>query len=138
MMPKLKIFVDTNILIYILDHNESKKRDKAKVLLRTLAHNYIAVVSTQVLQEAYVTAVKKLHMNPIDVKGFLQVLPVHETVTVTSELIYTAMDCSVLNQLSFWDALIVTTATQAACAEIWTEDLNNGQNIMGVKITNPF
>ena len=49
-----------------------------------------------------------------------------------------AIDCSILGRISFWDALIVVSAEKAACAELWTEDLNDGQLIRGVRIRNPF
>ena len=48
------------------------------------------------------------------------------------------MDCSVVHQLSFWDALILVAAEKALCSEVWTEDLNAGQVIRGVKVVNPF
>ncbi len=45
---------------------------------------------------------------------------------------------SILNRISFWDALIVVSAEKSACTELWTEDLNHGQTIRGVRIRNPF
>ena len=58
--------------------------------------------------------------------------------SVTPEIIKEAIDCSIINRLSFWDALIVATAESAKCERIWTEDLNHGQVIRGVKIENPL
>jgi len=40
--------------------------------------------------------------------------------------------------LSFWDALIVAAAESAYCETLWTEDLNHGQVIRGVRIENPL
>jgi predicted nucleic acid-binding protein len=40
--------------------------------------------------------------------------------------------------LSFWDALIVAAAESAHCETLWTEDLNHGQVIRGVRIENPL
>ncbi|MGD2090465.1 MAG: hypothetical protein PVH61_30110 [Candidatus Aminicenantes bacterium] len=40
--------------------------------------------------------------------------------------------------ISFWDALIVSAAESAKCSQLWTEDLNTGQIIRGVKVVNPF
>jgi predicted nucleic acid-binding protein len=53
-------------------------------------------------------------------------------------LIKEAIDCSLINRLSFWDALIVVTAESAHCEILWTEDLNHGQVIRGVLIENPL
>lgn len=57
---------------------------------------------------------------------------------MSTGLIDDAIDCSVLNALSFWDALIVAAAAAAGCPTLYTEDLNNGQIILGVKVQNPL
>lgn len=40
--------------------------------------------------------------------------------------------------LSYWDALVVVSAASAGCAVLYTEDLNHGQEIAGVRVVNPF
>jgi predicted nucleic acid-binding protein len=45
---------------------------------------------------------------------------------------------TIINRLSFWDALIVVAAESAQCETLWTEDLNHGQVIRGVRIENPL
>jgi predicted nucleic acid-binding protein len=59
-------------------------------------------------------------------------------VVVSPTLIKDAIDCSIINRLSFWDALIVVSAESAQCEILWTEDLNHGQIIRGVRIENPL
>jgi hypothetical protein len=54
------------------------------------------------------------------------------------ELMNEAIDGSVLNRISFWDALIIASARRANCEVVWTEDLNHGQIVQGVRIENPF
>jgi predicted nucleic acid-binding protein len=41
-------------------------------------------------------------------------------------------------RISFWDALIVVAASRSGAAVLYTEDLNDGQEILGVRISNPF
>jgi predicted nucleic acid-binding protein len=41
-------------------------------------------------------------------------------------------------RISFWDALVVVAAARAGAAILYTEDLNHGQEILGVRIVNPF
>lgn len=131
-----KIFLDTNILAYALDRDGGEKRSVARRLLQTVADT--SVVSTQVLQEFYVVATRKLGVEPTLAKSIVHSFRRFETVTVTADLIEAAADCSIVHQLSFWDALIVVTAEAARCSELWTEDLNPGQVIRGVKVVNPF
>jgi len=42
------------------------------------------------------------------------------------------------NQISFWDALIVASASNAGADRILSEDLSHGQIIEGIVIENPF
>ncbi|MGA3202122.1 MAG: hypothetical protein ABSF12_06470 [Bryobacteraceae bacterium] len=41
-------------------------------------------------------------------------------------------------KLSFWDALVVVAAARAGTGVLYTEDLNDGQEILGVRVVNPF
>ena len=40
--------------------------------------------------------------------------------------------------LSFWDALIVEAALKAGADRLFTEDLQHGQVIEGMRVENPF
>jgi len=133
-----KIFIDTNILVYTCDNFEKEKQKKCRSLLKTIALDYIGVISTQVLQEFYVSCVKKLKIEPLVTKEILISYERFEVVQITQEVIKEAIDCSVLNKISFWDSLIVSAAQYAKCGEIWSEDMNDGQIIRGIKIVNPI
>jgi predicted nucleic acid-binding protein len=56
----------------------------------------------------------------------------------TPELVERAVDVSILDRISFWNALIVAAAASSGCAELYSEDLNDGQVIQGVRVMNPF
>lgn len=57
---------------------------------------------------------------------------------VTPGIIEEGVDCSILHTISFWDGLIVASASAAKCAELISEDLADGQIIQGIPIRNPF
>lgn len=97
-----------------------------------------AVISTQVLQEFYVASTVKLGVGPLTAKGLVHAFENMEAVCVDPYLIREAIDVSILNILSFWDALIVAAAASARCEALYSEDLNAGQIIRGVRIENPF
>ncbi len=42
------------------------------------------------------------------------------------------------HQLSFWDAVIVRSSAELRCDTLWTADLNDGQLLEGVQLSNPF
>jgi len=131
----MRIFLDTNILVYTLDTRNPAKQDKARELLRS-DHSF--VISTQVCQELFVTAVAKCAMAPLWAKHFIRSLTWSELVTITPSHIEQAIDVHILNQISFWDGLIISAAQTAKCSVLWTEELNDGQTIAGVKVKNPF
>jgi predicted nucleic acid-binding protein len=133
-----RLFLDTNILVYAHDSGSPEKQKKSREIITQLADTGDGVVSTQVMQEFYVAATRKLGVDPLVAKGVLKTFAVFEIVQVSTMLIQEAIDCSILNQISFWDSLILAAAASAGCATVISEDLNARQSILGVKILNPF
>lgn len=134
----IKTFVDTNVLVYSIDRHNPRKQRQARALLAQLEHEHTGVISTQVLQEFYVASVKKLGVDPLKAKAMLEALTFFETVIVDIVQIRNAVDCSILNRLSFWDGLIIASAERARCSRLWSEDFNHGQTLCGVTVVNPF
>ena len=133
-----RVFLDANVLVYAQDTATPEKQRKSREVIQQLAESADGVISTQVLQEFYVAATRKLGVAPLAAKGVLKTFAVFETVQVSPALIQEAIDCSILNELSFWDALILAAAASAGCSTVLSEDLNAGQVILGVKVQNPF
>lgn len=133
-----KTFIDTNVFIYSLDRADPAKQTQARALLKSLQERGSGVVSTQVFQEFYVVSTGRLGVEPHLAKKIISSLANFETVTIDLPLIKQAIDICVADNITFWDALIVSAAAAAQCETIWTEDLNHGQLIKGVKIKNPF
>ena len=71
-------------------------------------------------------------------QGILKTFAVFETVQVTAALIHEAIDCSILNQGSFRDSLILAAAASVGCSTVLREDLNPGEAILGLRVGNPF
>ena len=133
-------FVDTNIFIYALDQAEPKRREIAQELLLQLMQKGAMRTSTQVLQELYVTATRKIK-TPIPPDKALRYLDQIASFPVYSPdygAIREAIELSVHSKISMWDALVVVAAARSGAARLFTEDLNAGQVIMGVEIVNPF
>ena len=137
-MPAAKVFLDANVLVYAHDASAGRKRDTSRDWLARLGRSGDGVISTQVLQEFFVATTRKLAVPPLAAKAVMKTFQVFEIVQVSPALIGEAIDCSVLNQLSFWDSLILTAAASAGCTTLLTEDLNAGQMALGVKVLNPY
>lgn len=137
-MPGAKVFLDANVLVYAQDKDSPAKRKRSRDLIRELAAAGTGVISTQVLQEFYVAATRKMGVPALAAKSVMGTFDIFEIVQVSPTLIDEAIDTSVLNKISFWDALIVAAAASAGCTTLISEDFNSGQVIRGVRLVNPF
>lgn len=135
-----KVFVDTNILIYAHDREAREKHAAAARVLRQLWEDRTGVVSTQVLQEFYVNATRKIPV-PLARSTARQVVEqyaVWPVVEVDVRMIVHASELEERYQLSFWDALVVAAARRANASRLLSEDFNAGQVIEGVRVENPL
>lgn len=128
-------FVDTNILLYMFDAGSPVKQGKARSLVREDPASL--TISSQVAQE-FAAAAPKLQLGADDIARVMEPFAAFSFVPVQIAIVQRAVLCAKDNQISFWDALIVEAAAEAKCKVLWTEDLNHGQTISGVKIRNPF
>lgn len=133
-----RVFLDTNLFVYADDLDAGAKRERAQQLLKELIADGRAVLSTQVLQEFFVIATRKLGVPAEIARRKVELMARLDLVQVRPELILAAIDLHRLRSLSFWDALIVRSAVAAGCARVLTEDLQHGEVIEGVRIENPF
>ncbi len=135
-----KAFFDTNILVYAFDRNSPEKREKARALISHWMPSGNMVISTQVLQELFVVLTRKLKpgLSADEAEDVLKSLVSLEIKITDPETIFQAIQILKENAISFWDALIVSAALSSRCKVLFTEDLNSGQIIAGVRIENPF
>lgn len=133
-------FVDTNVLVYAYDADAGAKHGTARQRLQYLWETESGLMSTQVLQEFYVTVTRKLS-SPLprrtarEVVATYRAWPVHrpdvDDVVAASEL-------EQRRQLSFWDALVIISAQRSGANALLTEDLQDGQRFDGLSVANPF
>lgn len=133
-----KAFLDTNILIYALDADEPEKQQRSRSLLIDLGRTRSGVISTQILQEVFSVAVRRLKLSPLGARAVVRDLQAYETVQVSPALIASAMDCVILQRISIGDALVVAAAAAAGCRTLYTEDMQSGATILGVRVENPL
>jgi predicted nucleic acid-binding protein len=134
------VFVDSNILICAHDADAGPKRDRAVESLRLLWESGAGRLSVQVLQEFYVNVTRKLATSVARSTAREVVSSygawVHEP--TTPDTVTRAIDIAEMAQIIFWHALIVASAEQVQATHVYSEDLNAGRIIAGVKIVNPL
>ncbi len=96
------------------------------------------VLSTQVLQEYCNVALRKLQLRVDHVWHQLRSHEQYEVVQVTPAIIQSALDLHQTRNLSFYDAMILQAAITSGCDTLYSEDMNAGEIVNGVRIINPF
>jgi predicted nucleic acid-binding protein len=133
-------FLDTNVLVYAHDRGAGEKYRRALRLLEQLATRESAALSTQVLQEFFVTVTTKLP----------KPMPVQDAAAIVSDLgalpthapdvadVLAAIDIHDRLRVSFWDAMILRSASVLRCAVVWSEDLAHERRYDDLEVRNPF
>jgi predicted nucleic acid-binding protein len=93
-----------------------------------------------VLQEFFVTVTKKVAKPlPVDeATARVREFGAWRIFAPTADDVLTAIGLHTQAKIGFWDAMIVLAAAESGCDVLWTEDLNDGQLLRGVRIRNPF
>ena len=127
-------FLDTNVVLYAFTPSGDKTLTAEQILLRG------GVVSVQVLNELTSVARTKFKMSWSEVKrvilGTTVLCP--NPSALTYETYLEARRISERYGFSIWDGLIIASALDAGCTRLYTEDLQHGQVVEGVRIENPF
>ncbi len=133
-------FVDANVLVYAFDSSAGHKHRQAQLLLGRLWESGTGCVSIQVLQEFFVTVTKKVAkpLSAVEAAARIREFTTWKVFAPTAEDVVTAIDLHRDATIGFWDAMIVLAAAESGCEVLWTEDLNDGQLLRGVRVSSPF
>jgi predicted nucleic acid-binding protein len=137
---KERVFLDTNVLVYLFDAGDSAKQRIVQNLLSNRELRARLILSTQVLQEFYVSVTRKLAI-PLDPEAAFQAvqdLAAFPVVQIDPPLILLAIQRSRKVKVSFWDALILEAALTASATLLYSEDFQDGSVYGGLRIANPF
>lgn len=137
--PEL-VFVDTNILVYAHDSGSPARQRIAQDVLRQLWDNRSGALSTQVLQEFYAVATRKLKP-PMPRSGARRIVAAYSvwcTADTDPLLIVSASRLEEEHSLAFFDALIIEAALRSGASVLLSEDLQDGRRFAELAIRNPF
>ncbi|SRR6266478_1167713 len=136
-----RFFLDTNIFVYALPANPSGKKDRAAELVDRAIGSGKGVISYQVVQEFFSVAFRRFtpRMTSAEAEQYLAatfqpLLAVHSSYSLYVE----ALTLSRRYSLSWYDSLIVASASESQCSILFSEDLQDGQSFGGLKVRNPF
>jgi predicted nucleic acid-binding protein len=135
-----RVFVDTNVLAYARDASEPTKQPLAARWLEHLWATRSGRLSTQVLEEYYVTVRAKLKpgLAEAEARSDVELLAAWRPVVADERLMQDAWRIQDETGWSYWDAAIVAAAVRSGCTHLLSEDLQTGRTVDGVQVTSPF
>ena len=136
----MKIFIDSNIPVYLFDQDAPDKQRTVRHLMDVHGSSGEIILSTQVLQEFYVTVTRKLGtpLKPETALEATRKLATLPTIQVDTEMVLAAIALSQATKFSFWDALVIESALKGDADKLLSEDLQHGRIVHGMRIENPF
>jgi predicted nucleic acid-binding protein len=134
-MTDPRVFIDSNIIVYLVDNRSKEKTKKAQDFL---SPDFF--ISTQVVSENVNVCLKKLHLNKETTFDFARrIVNRFRILQITEATLLKSFEISIKYQLSSWDSIIIATAILNNCSIIYSEDMQDGLIVENsVTIINPF
>jgi predicted nucleic acid-binding protein len=134
------VFLDTNILVYARDAGETAKQPRAAEILRRLWETRAGRVSSQVLQEYYVTVTRKLRpgLSRADARADVTAFQAWQPHSPGLATFRRAWDIEDRFGFSWWDSLVIASALETGARLLLSEDLQHDQTLSGLRVLNPF
>jgi len=132
-------FIDSNIWLYSFLKQHEARRLQAKELIASLRKKALIFVSSQVINEVCFNLLKN-GVPEDEIKGIIDSFYSDFSVIEFSQaVIRRASDLREKYSLSFWDSLVLSSALEADCNVLYSEDMQHNQVIeKKLKIINPF
>jgi predicted nucleic acid-binding protein len=133
-------FVDSNLFVYAYDRSAGRKRELARDLIAGLWESRSGCASVQVLQELFVNLTRKVP-RPLSAGETASLVRDISAWTIHSpgpDDVLSAIELHERAGVSFWDAMILTSARALGCGVLYSEDLNPAQSYDGVRVVNPI
>lgn len=132
--------IDINILLYAVDSaGNPEKHRRAVDLLDRLGTSGRGLLPLQTLTEFYSVAVRKYRAPPEQASRYVEVwsgvFPVREAVFAD---VVDAMRVHRDHGVQFWDGMIWSVAKRAGGRVLFSEDLQDGRELEGLRFMNPF
>ena len=131
-------FVDSNLLLYLVDRTEHVKRPLAAGWINALWTSSSGRLSWQVLNEFYWNATRKMQVSRAEARTLVSKLAEWEPIENSLSLTECAWRWTDSAQLTHWDALILAAAQKAGARYLLSEDFQAGRKYEEIEVLNPF
>lgn len=134
----MRVALDTNLLVYAQGLNGDSMRKASLDLIRALPSDSV-VLPAQAISELFQVLVRKARRTPAESRAAIiswcNFFPIVET---SQPVLLGAAELAVARRLSFWDGLVLASATEAGCRMLLSEDFQHGFVWNTVTVVNPF
>jgi predicted nucleic acid-binding protein len=138
----IRVALDSNVLVYRAMLGaagpDAVRAEHADALFRRLLPRCRLVVPGQVLGELYNVLTRQGRPRQDARELVRNVAAVGLIAPATPQTYTAALDLAATHKLQYWDALILTSAAEAGCALLLSEDLHDGFAHAGCTVANPF
>jgi predicted nucleic acid-binding protein len=121
-----KIFVDTNVWVYLYLHDDEEKYKIAEEYLLKNDPDTVFIITWQIINEVSNTLLRYKY-GESEIRKYIEQLC--KTCTIqdfTKEIVLTASSLRGKYSFSFWDSIIVGSALFSECNILISEDMQNG------------
>ena len=133
------VCVDTNIWFYALARPAEGEADKHKAARQLISGLDRPVLTPQILNELTFNLLRKKGWSETELRVLMDDMRGRCRFLVPNENWHEA--ASHLREqykLSFWDSLVVASAVASGCESLFSEDMQPGLRMGGLRIINPF
>jgi predicted nucleic acid-binding protein len=136
-----KYFIDTNVFVYSFDHHQNLKKERSLALIQQALETSTGIISTQVIQEFLNVATQKfaVPLKTDDARAYLRFVmnPLCQ-IYPNLALYESCLELQAETRYSFYDSLILAAALQGGCDILYSEDMQDDQEVRRIKIVNPY
>lgn len=132
--------VDTNVLVYALGADEPPKNRAALDLLRRLSPDDTVLVYQVAAEFGAVvsTIVARGRAAPAILDSMAVLRARFPTVLPTLNVLGLGLDIHRRHRVAYWDAMLLAACVEAGVDRLYSEDLPGRDEVLGVKVVNPF
>ncbi len=133
-----RIFIDSNVWIYLFLNEDSRKHDIADSFIARSGLKSVLVISPQVINE--VSGVSYKHkLDEARIRFIIERMSnICLVQDYSKDIALLASDLRQKHSFSFWDSLIVASALTAQCKILVSEDMQDGFAVGAMSIKNIF
>jgi predicted nucleic acid-binding protein len=135
---KVESFLDTNVLVYAAAGGGAEERKRRRA--REIIDREDFGLSAQVLQEFFVTVVRKVEvpLSAEEALEWIEQLEAFPCLAIDASLVKIAVEISERHRLSYWDGAILAAAEALGADTLYSEDLSHGRRYGSVGVLDPF